>query len=50
VEFKRRTSKFEFRVDENSLTKSDYLKLLNGPDYTIEIQSIDVKVVALLAN
>ncbi len=29
---------------------SDYQKLLNEPDYTIEIQSIDVKVTALLAQ
>jgi glycosyltransferase involved in cell wall biosynthesis len=30
--------------------QSDYRKLLNRPDYTIEIQSIDVKVMALLAQ
>jgi glycosyltransferase involved in cell wall biosynthesis len=29
---------------------SDYQKLLNRPDYTIEIQSVDVNVVALLAQ
>jgi glycosyltransferase involved in cell wall biosynthesis len=29
---------------------SDYQKLLNEPDYTIEIHSIDVKVTALLAQ
>jgi hypothetical protein len=46
---KEEQSKFEFRMDENSL-ELRLSKLLNGPDYTIEIQSIDVKVVALLAN